>query len=135
MIFWVQTTGLKMANTYSWDIGDIEVYVEKNGFSNVVWRYGIIFKGTSDTLLVIDADGADNGYKSAYWVLGIELTPPAVEAADFVPFDSLTKQQLYDWGMATTSKTQSEINTELDSALDSMGQEIIENVVIKTLAS
>jgi hypothetical protein len=71
-----------MAITYTWDVVQMDVYPEKDGFTDVVYM-------THWTL-----SGTDNTYTgSAYGTAGIALN----EQGSYIPYEDLTQEQVLGW--------------------------------------
>lgn len=78
-----------MANTYSWQINNLDVYVSKDGLSNVVYNIHWTYIATSD-----QQDEEGNVY-SADSIGVCDIALP--DSNNFVEFDNLTKEQVESW--------------------------------------
>ena len=79
-----------MATTYEWDIENVELLDSINGNENVVFR--VTWKCTA----------TNDAGKSKFQVGVVELNPN-VNPDDFLPVESVTKQNIIDWVKATVA--------------------------------
>lgn len=79
-----------MATTYTWDIENVDLLNSHGGNENVVFR--VVWKCTATS---------DSG--SEKYQIGVVELNPNVDPADFVPVESVTKQNIIDWVKSTVA--------------------------------
>lgn len=79
-----------MATTYTWDIENVDLIDNHGGNENVVYR--VVWKCTAV---------ADNGKEKSQ--IGVVELNPEVSPENFIPVESVTKQNIIDWVKQTVA--------------------------------
>lgn len=79
-----------MATTFTWDIENVDLIDNHGGNENVVFR--VVWKCTAV---------ADNGKEKSQ--VGVVELNPNVDPANFIPVESVTKQNIIDWVKQTVA--------------------------------
>ncbi len=79
-----------MATTYTWDIENVDLLNSHGGNENVVFR--VVWKCT--------ATGDSGSEKSQ---IGVVELNPNVDPENFIPVESVTKQNIIDWVKSTVA--------------------------------
>jgi hypothetical protein len=102
-----------MANTYTWDFPTLDVHnTAQNGHDDVIqtihWRVTAVSDSDKD---------ADDNYLTAsmYGTAGVDI--PEADDADFVAFNSVTKDWCKTKTLASLDKTEAEVQEMLDAQI------------------
>ena len=102
-----------MANTYTWSYPQLDTAPTEGDLSDVIktihWRITAVSDSEQD---------ADNNYLSTsmYGTTGVEVD----DDADFIAFDSVTKDWCKAKVLAGMEKTEEEVQTQLDAQIAEM---------------
>ncbi len=102
-----------MANTYTWDFPQLDTAPTEGDLSDVIktihWRITAVSDSEQD---------ADNNYLSAtmYGTTGVEVD----DDADFIAFDSVTKDWCKEKVLASLDKTEAEMQANLDTQIETL---------------
>ena len=102
-----------MANTYTWSYPQLDTAPTEGDLSDVIktihWRFTAVSDSEQD---------ADNNYLSVsmYGTTGVEVD----DDADFIAFDSVTKDWCKAKVLAGLAKTEEEVQTLLDAQIAEM---------------
>ena len=102
-----------MANTYTWDFPQLDTAPAEDGLTDVVKTIHWRFTAVSDT--ETNEEGAPLSV-SAYGTASVGEADPAA----FTDFDSLTKEQVKGWVLASLDKTEDELQAMLEQQLDNL---------------
>ena len=99
-----------MANTYTWDIPNIEYAPTEGDLSKVAKTVHYRYTAVSDQ---VNAEG--NPYSAtAYGSIGLD----APETDGFTDFDSLTKEQVVTWVLAKLNTDEAALQAALDQRIE-----------------
>ena len=102
-----------MANTYTWDFPQLDTAPAEDGLTDVVKTIHWRFTAVSDT--ETNEEGAPLSV-SAYGTASVGEADPAA----FTDFDSLTKEQVKGWVLASLEKTEDELSAMLSEQMQNL---------------
>ena len=93
-----------MAITFDWNINDIRVRYSSASLSNIVTTIGWIYRGVAEGTSSLGVSGSFNSGDSG--TLGLDIDGNAsVAPADFVAYESLTRDLVLGWVTASLGDT------------------------------